>query len=720
MATKRLAEPPSNVDEFDKIPLRMHPRVFAALGADLVTNDVVAVIELVKNCYDAFASNAWIRFLHDETKGDFLEIEDDGTGMTRKVIEDVWCLVATPFKKENPLIENGNKSRRVAGEKGLGRLSVARLGERLEMLTQGSDSTCWELTVVWEDLTKVDNIAESFVLCREYPAKSPFDQSGTMLRIFGLKGQWDKNTITDLQDNLGRLISPFFPKNDFNIFLSSPFTEESGVSIESPDFLSEPKYCLSGNIDDEAQLTCNYEFKPISEGKARQRSFSYTWEQVYERITDKANYTLNETKNDCGPFSFEIRAWDIGSEDTQEISDRFDYKKNKIRKAIRAHKGISVYRDGILILPKSEDARDWLGLDLRRVSKTGTRMSTSQLVGYVSITSEKNPCIRDTSSREGLMNNREVSEFEAILHYIVAVLENEREQDRAKAEIEKPIEDLFNGLSADKLMDDIDSLAEEGVEALEAVPLVRAFSTSLDKARRALQERFVYYSQLATIGTISQLVVHEIRIRTTAFGSFLDFIKDRFGPFNNDELQHQYQFARRAVDGLERLADTFSPLAGRSFRRRRRHSILEERIKDCLELQRGDIKKKNIQVLVPESETHVAVDPGELDAILLNLITNAVYWLSKVPKEERRLFFRIERIKNSPRVRVWVHDTGPGIDDELIDKVFWPGVTRRPDGLGMGLTVASELVAEYSGQMLAKTPGEKGGASFSFDLPLKS
>ena len=99
---------PGNV--FDRIPFRMHPRVFAALGADLVTNDVVAVIELVKNSYDAFANKVWVRFSHDEAEGTFLEIEDDGQGMTREIIEDVWCLVATPFRERNPKATSGKKS----------------------------------------------------------------------------------------------------------------------------------------------------------------------------------------------------------------------------------------------------------------------------------------------------------------------------------------------------------------------------------------------------------------------------------------------------------------------------------------------------------------------------------------------------------------------------------------------------------------------------------
>lgn len=125
---------------YESIPFRMHPRVFAALGADLVTNDVVAVIELVKNSYDAFASNVWIRFSRDDVDGDILEIEDDGQGMTKDVIEDIWCIVATPFKEDNPFVKRGTKKRRVSGDKGLGRLSIARLGDRLHMLTQAPGS----------------------------------------------------------------------------------------------------------------------------------------------------------------------------------------------------------------------------------------------------------------------------------------------------------------------------------------------------------------------------------------------------------------------------------------------------------------------------------------------------------------------------------------------------------------------------------------------------
>ena len=611
----------------ERIPFRIHPRVFAALGADLVTNDVVAVIELVKNSYDAFAQNVWIRLRNDLGQGPFLEIEDDGRGMTREIIENVWCLVATPYKEQNPFVRIGTKERRVAGEKGLGRLSVARLGRHLRMLTKASEEPCWEVKVNWSDISEGDELSESYAECGRYPAEPPF-QSGTRLQIHGLGVEWDENHISDLEENLARLISPFSELGDFRIFLSGfKSTQTEEVQIQSPEFLSKPKYRIEGRVDGKGNVQGTYRYAPIAGGQAREKELKLGWGRIHDAIQDRTRFPYSSEAADCGPFAFEIRAWDLDTDATREIAGRFDFQRSRVRKAIRTHKGISIYRDRVLVLPKSDNARDWLGLDLRRVSKVGTRLSTSQLVGYVSISAKDNPRIEDTSDRERLASCIEVAEFEEILKAIVALLENERDEDRVKPDREKPMDDLFENLSADNLLEEVMALSEEGAEASETIPLLRNFSNSLNSARKAIQERFVYYSRLATVGTIAHMLVHEIRSRTTAFGSFLEFIKARFGPFRDKEIEDEFRSADNAVNALERLADTFAPLASRNFRRRKRHSILEDRIRNCLTLHRGEIKSKHIRYRVPESETSVAVDPGELDAIILNLVMNAVYWM---------------------------------------------------------------------------------------------
>ena len=705
----------------DALQLRMHPRVFAALGKDLVTNDVVAVMELVKNSYDAFAHNVWVTFGEDDTHGPWLEIHDDGMGMTRNIIENVWCVVATPYRESNNVVKKDDKERRVVGAKGLGRLSVARLGKSLTMLTQAPRSPCWEVTVDWLDIAGKDELSQSRVLCRNYAEASPFTGSGTKLQIFGLAEEWDERRIDDLRENLARLLSPFASANDFNIFVTGTGQEDAQeVRIASPEFLSEPKYRFEGKVDLVGNVEGTYCFSPIGRhGTARTKALTITWYNIREAIRVAQRSRYPEKAAGCGPFSFEIRAWDIGPDDTQEISDRFAVQKSLIRNSIRAHKGISVYRDGVLVLPKSENARDWLGLDLRRVGRVGPRLSTSQLVGYVEITADHNPGIVDTSDRERLSSSSEVAAFEEILLAIVRSLEVERNEDRAIPGRERPMAELFSKLSAQELLTNVTDVAAGGGQASDAVAMVQDFAANLDETRKTIEGRFVYYSRLATVGTIAQMIIHEIRNRTTILGSTLRYVKRTLGMFPEKNTITRIERARGAVSALENLADTFAPLANRNFTRRKQHLILEDRIRACLQMNESNIREKGVKVCVPDSTTSVTADPGELDTIILNLIGNASYWLGEVPRERRRMEFELEQVASGDRVEISIHDSGPGIDDEDLEKVFLPGVTRKLDGIGMGLNVASELVAVYSGDMKAmRHPTRLGGASFTFDLPL--
>lgn len=717
-----MAKPESQDQKAEKIQFRLHPRVFSALGADLITNDVVAVIELVKNAYDAFASRVDVRFGVDKKEGAFLEIKDNGWGMDRTAIKDVWCMVATPYRSLNPLSEKEGRIRRAAGEKGLGRLSAARLGSKLEMLTKAADDSCWRVFVDWSELSARDSIDSCYVDIQPRVEDVPFKGTGTRIRIFELKSEWDDQRVSDLRDNLSRLVSPFGGINDFRLFLTPPDSADKSERIEiaAPEFLSKPKYALRGHVDREGAVHSAYEFSPIRTGlgKHRTATLTLTWQQIVETSDELSRKKKGEVKPSCGPFDFEIRAWDIASEDTEEIAEVFNENRSRVRQAIKANKGISVYRDGILVLPKSEDARDWLGLDLRRISKVGTRLSTSQIVGYVSISAEHNPRIKDKSDREGLSSNNATVAFQGILKAIVYQLENERDKDRMRPADEEKLMSLFEDLTADDLLAEMVAMADEGAPATDALPMLNDFSKRITAVRNAIQKRFVYYSRLATVGTIAQMLVHEIRNRTTIFASFVRYVAKHVDVDTNPSLASKLEQASSAIGSMEQLADTFAPLASRGFRRRRRDSILEESVDRCLAFVAKDIEEMGIAVRVPTTQTRVAVDPGELDAIILNLINNAVYWLRQT-KENRKLRFRVSRPRHSHRVRLSVHDSGPGVSADDAQRIFLPGITRKPGGIGMGLTVASELVAEYGGEMFLSQPGTLGGASFIFDIPVK-
>ncbi len=128
---------------------------------------------------------------------------------------------------------------------------------------------------------------------------------------------------------------------------------------------------------------------------------------------------------------------------------------------------------------------------------------------------------------------------------------------------------------------------------------------------------------------------------------------------------------------------------------------------------------KNYSLPPTKTVTEVAVDPAELDAVLLNLLNNAVYWLSHQNNIDRRIEVQVVKLADGKRVSIEVCDSGPGVADEDAEKIFWPGVTNKPGGIGMGLTVASEIIAAYDGKLGLNRDGKLGGATFFLDLPLK-
>jgi len=655
-------------------------------------------------------------------KEPILEILDNGSGMDRRHLEEVWSVVATPYRTTTQLARKGSKTRRVAGEKGLGRLSMARLGDTLEMLTKAKNSACLRVAVKWSSLAGAKDLSDCQVEIDEYDRAAPFSKTGTRIRIFGLFNEWSDDRVNELREYLARLLSPFSKVEDFEIWVNTDEADATPVKVESPEFLRHPKYRITGTVDADGTVTCTYLFKPITSSRVeRRKNMTLTWSNVIEETNSARVKKIDRPQ--CGPFTFEIRAWDIGVEDTEEIASQYHItKKQLVRAAIKAHKGISVYRDGILVLPKSEATRDWLGLDLRRISEVGTRLSTSQILGFISVSAHDNAAIKDTSDRERLVDSIEVAAFEEIIKSVVSALERERAADRLDKKTAEPaLKDLFGGLSADSLVERVSMVAKEEGFAKEILPIVNSFNRELTETRKEIERRFVYYSRLATIGTLAQMLVHEVRNKTTIVGSLLQAVAAPevlagLAP----AIEQKHRRASDAVSALDRLAETFAPLASRSFGRGRRTSILEDRIAGVLSVREADRRKLGIVTrFASGTKTTVALDPGELDAVLLNLVDNAIYWLGHVRTGKRALEIRLRRIERGTRVRVSIHDSGPGVAEENAERVFWPGVTTKPGGIGMGLTIASEIVDAYEGKMALQQPGELDGGSFVFDLPVK-
>lgn len=704
----------------DNLLFQIHPRIFDALGGELVTNDLVAVMELVKNSYDAFASTVTVSFEVDDAEGSSITILDNGSGMTREVIQDVWCVVGTPFKKDNPFSNKGARRRRVSGEKGLGRLSAARLGSRLELITKTSEGNCVKVDVDWAILSSAETFDQCKVQIEPFDAAAIPYRSGTLLRVKGLVANWNPEKIAELKENLARFISPFgeFKSKDFSILMRVP-DSETAVEVEPADFLEHPPYLIKGEIDGYGNASFSYRFQ----GPRNQHRKSVKTQRL-ELLADAEDHE-NELGLDvkpnpaCGPFRFEIRAWDIGSEAIEELADRLNLSKAIVRKNMRAHAGISLYRDHVLVLPKSDRARDWLGLDLRRVSRVGKRLSTSQIIGYVAVSAESNPALIDTSDRERLKENRASREFQRLINQIVEILEDERERDRAAVGHKEPaFKELFSALSPKPLIDRVAKLAEEGAPASDVIPALEEFGDQVNDTVEQIEKRFVYYSRLASLGSIAAMVIHEVRNNTVVIGRLIGSVLKAMEnkTIQDPAIEKFAPLARHATESLDELADSFAPLASRTLMKKSKTSMLKDVATKVLHMREHDISHAQIAVdLSALQNAELAINPGELSALILNVTDNAIYWLATV--KDRRLAFRSRSPSKNGRVKIEIHDSGPGIASGDEERIFWPGFTRRPQGIGMGLTVAAEIVAQYGGKMFLLQPGELGGASFGFDLP---
>ncbi|MCY3734247.1 MAG: sensor histidine kinase [Chloroflexi bacterium] len=699
------------------VAFRFHARAVAALGRDLVTNDIVAVMELVKNSYDALASRVQVRVRNGSGNGGptRIQVDDDGHGMDYVTIRDVWCVIATPFRSERPVSRMGSRTRSVTGEKGLGRLATARLGDTVDVITRTEGGPVLHFTVNWDKLLAANDLDDAGFEVSELPADAYDGDHGTCVSVSGLRSDWDDGKIDELRRHLARLVSPFANTADFSlrVHVENGRRASDDQPITPPAFMSRPKYAIEGQVDDQGNIAAHYRYRPIQGDDSRERKLRDEWAPIRAGAADASLF--DPAGPECGPFRFEIRAWDLTQDDTRDLAAHFKETRSYIRDAIRSQQGISLYRDDVLVLPKSDSGRDWLDLDLRRVSRVGTRLSTSQIVGYVRITKRENPRILDTSDREGLVSNSASVAFEERLTRIVTLLEIERDTDRVKDA--GRVTNLFARLSADALVERLERLRDRGGDVEEAVQAAQKFGDDLERNRAAIERRFGYYNRLAVIGTIAQMIIHEIRNLTAVIGRGLrkaEALAERA----RDEIAGQaLRMASESVTALETLADRFAPLARRGYRSGHRTTVVEESINRCLAMQDAEIRSGDITVEVrPNTRTQVQIDPAELDAVVLNLVSNAVYWLRR-HREKRQLGFRVRREPSRGRVTITVDDSGPGIDDADRDRVFWPGVTRKPGGIGMGLTVATEIVEGHHGKIRVTAPGRLGGATFDFDLP---
>lgn len=725
--------------------LRPRARLLRTLGEELISNEVVAVIELVKNAYDADATRVLIRFVGPLEPGKGrIEVIDNGHGMELNTVQTVWMEPATPSKRDRPRSEKFK--RRHLGEKGIGRFASSRLAHELEVISRRENAAKevyavfdWrqfeddskyldEVLILWEERAPAEikpggTIESLWKTEKKLPPANKLGH-GTILRMTGLKQKWETKQFEDLRRGLARLISPQATKSeDFEIELDLPeqFSQFSS-KLDPPEILKHPHYlvrasvaadgtykihceiCASGVEKDYTGKFVRVELKP---GKHEVRGIEDG------EVPEKSRPLV------CGPFNLDLRAWD--RDDLGNVIQKTKSTQAQIREDLDFLAGINVYRDGFRVLPYGEPTDDSFRLDQRRYQNPTLRLSNKQVYGTALIAADSNPNLRDQSNRQGLQENDGYDDFREALYGILAKIEPLRYEAKRPTGPNKrgsPVGGLFGGFDLKPLADYVAKNLPQDKAAKELIAKTEeAFGGHLKEIQTVLAR----YQRLATLGQLIDHVLHEGRQPIASINNQADLgiseseRADQAGQEVVRRLHGRFTVIKKQGDVLATAFRRMEPFSGRK-RGRPAQLYLEEIIRDSFAVFANDIDRLGVKTTLPRTQTLVRVDPAEMQEVILNFIQNSLYWLEQVGEAKREIRVEVER-KGQDHVDILFSDSGPGVAPENRELIFEPYFSTKPEGVGLGLSIVGEIVTDYYGgslQLLERGPLK--GANFLVSL----
>lgn len=369
------------------------------VGKDLINDDNIAIVELVKNSYDARSEEVVLKFedfsikAKTNAESSRIIIADKGVGMGEVDIEDKWLNIAYSEKKINPQI-NGSF---LAGNKGIGRFSCDRLGSVLDMLTRNKGGDLIHIKINWQDFESegdkdltiqkvpvifnvIDDTTANIIAGRDMP------EAGTILVISKLRSSWDRNKLLDLKRSLEKFINPN------QLFLQKKFQ----IDLDAEEFKSRDK-----GLEYHEQVNGNV--KNLVFEKLR---FNTTY--IESSISDDGTLIKTNLFHDGEPV-FRLQEKNTSYPSLKKIHSVI-YYLNPYKKAyFKRQTGfrlvdfgtIFLFLNGFRIAPYGERGDDWLGLDVRKAQGISRYLGSRDIVGRIEVI-DNNECFKPISSREGL------------------------------------------------------------------------------------------------------------------------------------------------------------------------------------------------------------------------------------------------------------------------------------------------------------------------------
>jgi hypothetical protein len=383
------------------IAFQPRARLLKLIGEELISDEVVALSELVKNSHDADAGTVSVTFRSVTSEGGTIEVFDDGVGMDVATLLGRWMEPAASTKvgKGRQITPKG---RRVLGEKGVGRFAADKLARCLEIVSRcRSRSDEVQALVDWDRYDNGSLLLSEVQNRWEVRPAHEVNPHGTLLRMTGLRAAWSERMFRRLSIRLSRLLSPFRRDDPFVIRIESDeFPHYSGEL--RADFLDRAPYRVEAEFDGRQTISLSLNGR---------RSTLQRWNGQGELA--------------CGPVCIRLYVFDLEAEALAKVGPR-----QEARAWLREWTGVSIYRDGFRVWPYGEPHDDWLRLDQRRVNSPVEHLSNNQVIGFIDLGRDRNPELKDQTNREGLIHNQAFEDLRRLVYFVLQAVEAERQSIR--------------------------------------------------------------------------------------------------------------------------------------------------------------------------------------------------------------------------------------------------------------------------------------------------
>lgn len=612
--------------ENDRLRFEASANLQRLIGRELVPTDELALVELVKNAYDAGARNVWVRIQPPSAReAGYVEIKDDGQGMT---LADFRRLFMVAGYSERP-DQLASGDRVPLGEKGIGRFAADRLGRRLSVVTRLKEAKKGlQVDIDWEAFKdkrkKFNEISAPFkeVETREFPR----NQGGTLLRITGLRTAWPASKIETVRRSLADLTDPFQRVPDFRLEVVVPGSGK-----------------LSGQITQEAPLGADIEveFKVLKSGKVRRRlrGERYSRNQAHEDVSTSAQ-----------------------AEHLAGMTGRYLYWVKRPTKQVTRglQHGVRLYRDGFRIEPFGSPSADWLGISERRAKRAGhAHVVPTRLFGFVEISRQRHPELRDTTSRQALIDGDSARALVTILREQLAFLE-----DKIRLEVAEP-------------------------------------RWKESRRERAIElER----SRLQTLGIMAFGLAHELRQPLQSIRSEAENIATRLAQLeiHDSDITEAQKSIDQDIQRIDKNIGLIAEISRGNF-----EDIAEFDLADVVRVECDLFRTRcaaidiDLQTELPEAQ-RAHLNKTTVTTVLLNLVKNSIDAIQEA-KDGRRGNIIVRLSKKKRRHRLEVTDNALGIPEEIRPKIFRKFASKKTGGMGVGLYYCNAILAAHGGELSFQT-----------------